>query len=156
MLVYSFTSETIQYGPIFSICYKCLFLYHFNTQSCGMSLWILDEFVDFTPKEQNDTIKYDIPIKGSLPGRQTLHDKPLGHSVGLLRVLVRRVPHYLSSMKLLCLPVGKDNLLSSEKSLTAKIHGHTYMPLTKVLCLSFHTGPGGWSDSGPQAYEVSA
>lgn len=95
-------------------------------------------------------------MKGSLPGRQNLYDKPLGHSVGLLWVPVCQVTHCLSSMKLLCLPVGKDNLLSSEKSLTAKIHGHTYMPLTKVLCLSFHTGPGGWSDSGPQAYDVSA
>lgn len=156
MLVYSFTSGKIQYGFIFPHMLQMPFLHHFFTQSCGMSLWILKEVIDFTSKEQSDTIKYDIPVKGSLPGRQNLHDKPLGHSVGLLWVPVCRVTHCLSSMKLLCLPVGKDNLLSSEKSLTAKIHGHTYMPLTKVLCLSFHTGPGGWSDSGPQAYKVSA
>lgn len=57
------------------------FLHHFITQSCGMSLWILEEVIDFTSKEQSDTIKYDILMKGSLPGRQTLHDKPLGHRV---------------------------------------------------------------------------
>lgn len=84
MLVYSFTSGTIQYGSNFPHMLQMPFLHHFITQSClGMSLWILEEVIDFTSKEQSNTIKYHIPMKGSLPGRQTLHDKPLGHSVGI-------------------------------------------------------------------------
>lgn len=88
MLVHSFTSGTIQYGPIFPHMLQMPFLHHFITQSCGMSLWILEEVIDFTSKEQSDTIKYDILMKGSLPGRQRLHDKPLGHRVRLLWVHV--------------------------------------------------------------------